>query len=178
MNIICPYLQKSEIMTKLKDARSKQISICYCVKIMSKLAPVGLHLLSQRMTTGPDLPRMTFDWASMANLSLFCTTPHHLYPFCLHPLLVISSFPTPEAAILVPYWFLPCLLEGFLLGLLLSASFLLVTILIMTLYLEWIGLGYVVLRWWMVWWNFIHQVRSAINLLYIVTVCLLIYGGI
>ena len=47
-------------MTQVEDAQSEQINICYCVKIILKLAPVGFHLLSRRTTTGPDLPRMTF----------------------------------------------------------------------------------------------------------------------
>ena len=48
--------------TQPKRAQSKQIKIHYCVKIMSKLVPVEFYPLSQRMMTGPDLPRMTFDW--------------------------------------------------------------------------------------------------------------------
>ena len=48
--------------TQPKCAQSKQIKIHYCVKIMSKLVPIEFYPLSQRMMTGPDLPRMTFDW--------------------------------------------------------------------------------------------------------------------
>ena len=36
---------------------------------MSKSAPVGFHLLSRRTTTGPDLPRTTFDWESTPIIS-------------------------------------------------------------------------------------------------------------
>ena len=64
-NIVARYLGPACIglfNTQLKGAQSKQIKIHYCVKIMSKLVPIEFYPLSQRMMTGPDLPRMTFDW--------------------------------------------------------------------------------------------------------------------
>ena len=94
--------QKSETMTQLEYAWSEQIDICYCAKIISKSAPVRFHLLSWRMTTESDLPRLTFDWESPLPCPIFLPPPLHALAELLPPPPCLLSLLPPSPPSLPP----------------------------------------------------------------------------